>query len=533
MKKIIIISLDGASWKVLGPLVRMGFMPFTAEAIDKGCHGILNSVIPPVTASAWSSFMTGKLPDKHGVFEFRCFDAKRKADYLTNSSYIQSETVWQILSRHDKNIISINVPYTYPVYNVNGILISGMETPSEDSNYCSPLQIKEIIKQKFPDYIPAMKAWEIKDVSTEDKAIKYIDKLYSLIDLRVKLTKYLLSKHEWDVSMVHFQETDYIQHVLWDKIIKSVENDNSLPLYSKIREFYSKIDNSLKELSKIASTDETTFIIVSDHGCTDHRGIIYPNTILDRAELLVKLKNNSFISIIKKGIKNSKNPLLRTAYNIQKDIRDKFIANTEMTVQEKLLKQCDMESLPVVWDNSRAVAVMGSQYSFIYVKDKKDINKCKELLRGVKDPETGHSLFEKVITLDEAYNREGSRDSHMIVAIPEEGYSVSRVFKDPEFSTNCYFPGIHNQDGVYIAWGKDIKKGEKDKLNLIDVVPTCLYLLDMPVPRDMDGKVAHSLVMKEDKPKFEDSDSFSQQIQEYDDESKELIKERLRALGYI
>jgi predicted AlkP superfamily phosphohydrolase/phosphomutase len=533
MKKILIISLDGTTWTLLKPLVERGIMPYIGEAINKGCHGILNSVIPPVTAPAWASFLTGKLPDKHSVFEFRCFDIERKVDYLTNASYIKSETVWQILSRHDKKVVSINVPYTYPVYDVKGILISGIDTPSEDSVYCRPSEIKEKIKNKFPDYIPVMKAWDMKDVSTEDKAIRYIDELCKLVNLRVELAKYLLNEYEWDVSMVHFQETDYIQHVLWDKIIETVKTDNSQPLYKKIRDFYKKIDLSLEKLSKILSSDEITFIIISDHGCTDHRGIIFPNVILERAGLLSRLKNDSLVNKIKKDIKNTKNPLLKKAYTLQRDLRNKLTANHSMTVQEKLLKQCTIESLPVIWNDSDAVAVMGSQYAFIYLKNKKDINKCKELLIGMKDLVTGYPLFKKVITLNEAYNREGDMDSSMIIAIPMEGYSVSRAFNDTEFSKEFYFPGIHHSDGIYIAWGKDIKKGVSDSLNLIDVVPTCLHLHDLPVPRDIDGKVAYSIISKEGKAKFEDSDYFCQDKLEYDDESKELIKERLKALGYI
>jgi len=530
MSRILIISLDGATWRVFHPLIEDGTMSFLGGIVERGSHGVLESVIPPVTAPAWSSFMTGKLPDKHGVYEFRCFDIKDRKDYITNASYIRSETIWQILSRHNKRIISINVPYTYPVYEINGIMISGMDTPSADSDYCYPQSLKEIIRKRFPDYVPVMKAWDMKDVENDTKAIKYIEELLELIDTRVKLSIFLLHEYNWDLAMVHFQETDYIQHLLWDRIMRMVRGRQSDPLCREIKKFYRKIDGYLQKIIEDFGTDINLFII-SDHGCTTHKGVIYPNMIFERKGLLKRKGAVSLIQMFKEVIRKSENPLIKGLYRLQRDVRGKHKrTGNNLTVKEKLRIQQSIEILPVKWDRSQAVMVMGSQYAFIHIKDGGE-RRCKDILLNMRDERSNTPLFKDVVTINEAYGRETDR-SDILVAIAEDGYSVSRRFKE-DFLGRPFYPGIHHPEGIFVAYGVDMVKGGTDRLKLIDIVPTCLRLLELPLIEDMDGKIAYSIIKKDRTDRYDKSVYIEHDKRTYTEDDKRLIEERLRALGYI
>ena len=66
-KRVFILGIDGASWNVLDPQLAAGRMPCLQSWLDRGVRADLESVIPPVTPAAWSSFHTGKHPGKHGV----------------------------------------------------------------------------------------------------------------------------------------------------------------------------------------------------------------------------------------------------------------------------------------------------------------------------------------------------------------------------------------------------------------------------------------------------------------------------------
>ena len=69
-KKVLFIGLDGATFDVLDPLMDKGLMPRLKQFIAEGVRGPLETTIPPITPTAWVSWMTGKNPGKHGVFEF-------------------------------------------------------------------------------------------------------------------------------------------------------------------------------------------------------------------------------------------------------------------------------------------------------------------------------------------------------------------------------------------------------------------------------------------------------------------------------
>ena len=68
--RVLVIGIDGATFDLLIPWMKEGFMPNLAAIWGSGGHGLLRSTIPPITASAWASFQTGKNPGKHGLFDF-------------------------------------------------------------------------------------------------------------------------------------------------------------------------------------------------------------------------------------------------------------------------------------------------------------------------------------------------------------------------------------------------------------------------------------------------------------------------------
>lgn len=65
--KIIIIALDGSTWYILNHLIKQGLMPNLDNLKENGAYGNLLSTIPPITAPAWASFITGKDVGNHGL----------------------------------------------------------------------------------------------------------------------------------------------------------------------------------------------------------------------------------------------------------------------------------------------------------------------------------------------------------------------------------------------------------------------------------------------------------------------------------
>src|SRR5579872_1201260 len=103
--KVFIVSLDGATFSVLRPLAEQGYLPNLSRMMQRGLSAELESVVPPVTAPAWTSFMTGKNPSKHGIFDFTRFCDSDYSWAINNASHIRSKTLWQILSDKGKRVV--------------------------------------------------------------------------------------------------------------------------------------------------------------------------------------------------------------------------------------------------------------------------------------------------------------------------------------------------------------------------------------------------------------------------------------------
>src|SRR2546430_13748666 len=107
-------------------------------------------------------------------------------------------------------------------------------------------------------------------------------------------------------------------------------------------------------------------------------------------------------------------------------------------------------------------------------------------------------------------------------------------------STTSQWGGTHRLHGIVIARGPAFKSGaEIANARLIDIAPTLLHLLDVPVPEDMDGKVLTS----DFQPDFRSAHavragaasgtSRADHPSGYTDEESAKVEERLQALGYL
>jgi len=100
----------------------------------------------------------------------------------------------------------------------------------------------------------------------------------------------------------------------------------------------------------------------------------------------------------------------------------------------------------------------------------------------------------------------------------------------------------HEINGVIIMWGGPVKKGiEIEGASVLDITPTMLYLMGLPVARDMDGKVLVDAISDDFRKKlplkyvetYESAQAVAQpQIPDDSDVDPEVMA-RLEALGYI
>ncbi|MHC4647129.1 MAG: alkaline phosphatase family protein, partial [Planctomycetota bacterium] len=136
--KVLIIGLDGATWDVLDESLLEHHMPNLGKLKGQGYSGILHSTEPPITPAAWTTCITGCNPETHGIAGFRRYSPEDDSIGIGNATDSLVPNMWQELSAQGFKVASINVPWTYPCQEVNGIMVAGYGCPGPQSSFTYP-----------------------------------------------------------------------------------------------------------------------------------------------------------------------------------------------------------------------------------------------------------------------------------------------------------------------------------------------------------------------------------------------------------
>ncbi|MDD5434947.1 MAG: alkaline phosphatase family protein, partial [Nitrospira sp.] len=190
--KIFIIGIDGGTFDLIKPWVSEGLLPAFSSLMKEGYWGTLNSTIPPITAPAWTSFMTGKNPGKHGLYHFIEPEPGRYEMRYTNALSRRAKTLWSIFNEMGLSTGVFNVPMTYPPEKLNGYCISGMDAPEESSKIFYPESIYEELKKAFNrkklGFLGVQFLGDILSDSRRDQLLKH---LMEVEDFKTEMILYL------------------------------------------------------------------------------------------------------------------------------------------------------------------------------------------------------------------------------------------------------------------------------------------------------------------------------------------------------
>ena len=287
VKKVFILGLDGATWKIIDPLIAKGELPNFEKLIKNGTRGILKSVLISASPSAWTSFATGCNPYNHGIFDF----TYRKEGTYDPMPYTakdrKRDTLWEILSRMGKSVCVVNIPGTYPVDKVNGCMVSGFPTPEERGDFTYQKNLLQELRNELGEDFRIQPKIPIQ----EEKP--FLDEMHEVTNYIFKATNYLMDNKPWDLFITVFMSADAVGHSFWRFMDKThPEYDPNAPEEFKnaIFEVYKDFDKKIEQLQKKLDKD-TTLMLVSDHGFGPlHHGVSINNWLLSEGYLA--LKNN-------------------------------------------------------------------------------------------------------------------------------------------------------------------------------------------------------------------------------------------------
>jgi len=239
-------------------------------------------------------------------------------------------------------------------------------------------------------------------------------------------------------------ETDRLHHFLWEHMENG--DEKYAPAFLKL---YHKLDGLLGRLYDRLS-DDTTLVVMSDHGFTALKKEVYLNRWLQD-----------------KG----------------------WLGFTEDPP----------ESLKDIHPDSKAYS-MDPGRIFINLRGREpqgsvDAGREYEALRReltdslaeLRDPDSGEPMIQGVYRREEIYSGGCYAQAPDLVAMPHRGYDLKGSVKKNVLTDKGVINGAHTYDDavIYIE-GHEI---DRDEAAIIDVMPTILHLMDVPIPDDVDGSV--------------------------------------------
>lgn len=505
-KKVVMIGFDGATFDLITPFVKKGILPNFSTILKEGSSAPLISVIPPVSAPAWVSIATGKNPGKHNIYGFTDRNGR-----MINATFRKSKALWNFMDDYGKKSLIMNVPVTYPPEKINGKIIPGILDPHERGHH-GRFQID-------------------RDSLIEKENV--LERMSTLEMYKTEKALNLMSKEKWDFAFIVHNLSDFVPTIYWKYMDKTHPQhlDKTEQLEKAIENTYKILDHILgKFLSAVGS--ETDVIVLSDHGIGPSHRVLNINEWLRREGFLVIKSPVTFEKVL--------SPVKIAKFVESNHFIKKIILNAPLSLQKLAYSSVIARSKDILSrmekKSSRAYASSHAHFASIWLlhKNGQIVSRLEDGLKALKDPDTGETIIKRVYRRDELFHGPWTHNAPNLVveALPEYSFRSQRLgnlFSVPLQS------GDHRMNGIFIAYGSDIRKKKLEQISIFDVCPTVLALFDLPIPADMDGRPLKE-ILKRDIQAAEKPPVTSQKIdaeQAYTLEEEEKIKERLSSLGYF
>jgi predicted AlkP superfamily phosphohydrolase/phosphomutase len=268
--RVLVIGLDCASPNLVFDTFQPD-LPHLRQLMAVGRWGVLRSCVPCITVPAWSSMFTSRDPGVLGIYGFRNRSSRSYAELASaDSRAVQRPRVWERVGAAGQQVIVANVPQTYPVTPVRGLLISDFTTPSPQHQFTHPPTLRAEVLRRHPEY-----RFDISDFRTDDKAALEA-RLYDVIEAQYQTFDHLLATEDWRLAIHVNMGLDRVQHGFWrfhDPQHRRFEQNR---FSTVIRDYYRWVDSWIGRLLRHVD-GETSVLVVSDHGVKRMDGAVALN----------------------------------------------------------------------------------------------------------------------------------------------------------------------------------------------------------------------------------------------------------------
>jgi len=395
-------------------------------------------------------------PGALGIYGFR---NRRDRSYdrlsIADSRAVTAPRVWDILSDRGRPVIVIGVPPTYPVNEVNGVMISCFLTPdTKTSQYTYPPELKDEIEGLVGNYMVDVEGFRTDD---KDRLLREIEEM---TQKRFRVAERLLETRPWDLFFMVEIGTDRLHHGFWrfsDPEHRLYEPGNRFE--NAMFDYYRALDHKIARLLRHAD-DDTAVLVVSDHGAKRIDGGICVNEWL---------RENGYL-------------VLKEEPAEPKPLRPEDVDWARTTAWGEGGYYCRL-----------SLNVAGREPEGIVAPEDFDRVRAelKEKLEALGD-ERGKPIGTVVYRPEELYDEATGIPPDLLVyfgdlywrSIGLVGTGSVRIYDNDTGPDDAN----HAREGLYLVAGDGVTAGPGEDREIRDIAPTLLTLLGEHVPAEMEGR---------------------------------------------
>ncbi len=252
MKKTVVINIVGLTHRLIG-----GHTPFIKTFLKKGKGSVVKPVLPAVTCSAQSTYLTGKWPTEHGIVGNGWFfkDELEVKFWRQGNPLVQSNKIWDELKALDPEFTCANMFWWYNMYSSvdfsatprPNYLADGRKIPDI---YTYPAELRDKLQGKLGTF-PLFNFWGPK---TSIKSSKWI------ADATMEMDR----ENNPTLTLVYLPHLDYNtqRHGLDFDILQKDLNE---------------IDTVVKDLVEYYEGQSANVVLLSEYGITNVSNPIHIN----------------------------------------------------------------------------------------------------------------------------------------------------------------------------------------------------------------------------------------------------------------
>ncbi len=497
--RVLVVGWDGADWDVLDPLLAAGELPALGELVERGRRGVSRSSLPTHSWAAWPTFLTGRDPAGHGVFDILEYRPGQNRRLPVSSRSILAPTWPERLSEAGKTTLLVNVPLTYPPPSIRGVVIAGGVVPP-GAAYSSP-----------PDVGPRLD-WPINGGSWttfRHRPLELVGDLERLTRARAAAVRRLLDEHEWDVACAVFVSPDRLQHCLLEYVHPGhpahAEAAGST-VAERVRGVYRLLDQELASLVE-RTDDDDLVVFMSDHGHQPCTRAVSMNKVLEQLGFLRFGRGSTLVNLLAWGRVRS---VARLAY-------DRLRLHGRVRVPTPPIDWSATSAYTSVVSTGEGVSISLAGREPEGVVEKADYERVRDevaqALVEFTDPDTGLRPIGRVLRKEEVLSGPYLDRAPDLLLEAAPLYSLAharRLVEDAD-----WLSGDHRPEGVYVMAGPGIPPGSGPEISLADFPAEIVGAVGL----DVDPEWSRA--------------APAETVGVFSEEEEREVEERLRGLGYL